>query len=244
MYRLRLTASILGVLTFVYALQSCNDDHDSTYLWQPTALVTVRPATDDGGFTLQLDDKTTLYPSNMKNSPYGDKEVRALVNYVDESGRGDVRSVRINWMDSIRTKNTTPSLGLDNDAYYGNDPIEIVKDWVTVAEDGYLTLRIRTRWGHRHIPHYIYLLTGVNPDNPYELELRHNAQGDVGGMFGDALVAFNLNDLPRSEGDNVKIKVNWKSFSGKKSAEFSLQLRSKAQNVESFEGITYNQWVK
>ena len=244
MYRLRLAASILGVLTFVYALQSCNDDYDSAYLWQPPAVVTVRPATDNSGFTLQLDDKTTLYPSNMKNSPYGDKEVRALVNYVEESGRGDVRSVRINWMDSIRTKNTNPSLGLDNDTYYGNDPIEIVKDWVTVAEDGYLTLRIRTRWGYRHTPHYIYLLTGVNPDNPYELELRHNAQGDTGGMLGDALVAFNLNDLPRSEGDNVKIKVNWKSFSGKKSAEFSLQLRSKVQNIESFEDITYNQWVK
>ena len=30
---------------------------------------------------LQLDDKTTLLPTNMTKSPYGEKEVRALVNY-------------------------------------------------------------------------------------------------------------------------------------------------------------------
>jgi hypothetical protein len=77
--------------------------------------------------------------------------------------------------------------------------------------------------------HYINLLTGVNPNDPYEVELRHDANGDIGGSMGDALIAFNLNDLPRKDGQNVKLKLNWKSFNGPKSAEFELYLRPQEQ---------------
>lgn len=229
MKRFRLTTYVFGILVPVCALQSCvDDDDDSMTLRRPTALVTVCP-TDGGAFTLQLDNTTTLYPSNMKSSPFGNKEVRALVNYTDDGNGGNVRNVHINWMDSIRTKKPVPSLGTENDALYGNDAIEIVKDWVTIAEDGYLTLRIRTQWGKANNKHYINLLTGVNPDNPYELELRHDAKGDIGGSMSDALIAFNLNDLPSKDKQNVKLKLNWKSFSGKKSAEFDLYLRPQKQ---------------
>lgn len=229
MNRFRLITYVLGLLALTCALQSCvNDDDDSMALRRPTALVTVCP-TDGGAFTLQLDNTTTLYPSNMKSSPFGNKEVRALVNYTDDGNKGDVRNVHINWIDSIRTKKTVPNLGTENNTQYGNDAIEIVKDWVTIAEDGYLTLRIRTLWGKTNNKHYVNLLTGVNPDNPYELELRHDAKGDIGGSMGDALIAFNLNDLPRKDKQNVKLKLNWKSFNGNKSAEFDLYLRPQKQ---------------
>lgn len=243
MKRLSFWAYAIILLIPAYVFQSCQDDGDSTYLWRPTALVTVRPAAGNG-FTLQLDDETTLYPSNISVSPYGDKEVRALVNYTDEGGRGDVRSVRINWMDSIRTKKPVPTLGADDDARYGKDAIEIVRDWGTVAEDGYLTLRLRTRWGHRNTPHYVYLVSGVNPDNPYEFELRHDAKGDTEGIMGDALIAFNLNGLPENEGQEIRLKLNWKSFSGKKSAEFDLKLRPVTYKDDSFDDITRNSLIK
>lgn len=243
MKRLRLTAYVLGLLTAGFILQSCDNDDDDWELRRPTALVTVCPQAD-GKFTLQLDNNTTLFPSNMDKSPYGDKEVRALVNYTDNgsSTAGQVRSVHINWIDSIRTKMPVPTLGDENDAKYGKDPIEIVRDWVTVAEDGYLTLRIRTTWGTINTPHYINLLTGVNPDNPYELELRHDAKGDVGGYFADALIAFNLNGLPHTDDKNVKIKLNWQSFSGKKSIEFELYLRP--QGEKEYPVMDHNKLVR
>ena len=127
-------------------------------------------------------------------------------------------------MDSIRTKWPVPYIEEQNDRLYGNDPVEIVRDWVTVAEDGYLTLRIRTLWGDRNVKHHVNLLTGKNADDAFEVELRHNAMGDVRGHVGDALIAFNLNQLPRNGQDAVKLKVHWTSFSGPKSAEFDLQL--------------------
>ena len=58
-------------------------------------------------------------------------------------------------------------------------------------------------------------------ENPYEFTLHHNAKGDVNGTMADALIAFDLNELPR-EGKEIKIKLNWHSFAGMKSTEFVL----------------------
>lgn len=77
----KLLASV-AVLASVMIFQSCLDDDDNDYYRYalPNALVTVKPVADNS-FFMQLDDSTTLLPVNMKNSPYGEKEVRALVNF-------------------------------------------------------------------------------------------------------------------------------------------------------------------
>lgn len=210
------------------SLQSCLDDDDDSYSpYRPTAIVTVCPSSD-GSFRMVLNDSTTLTPTNMSSSPFGNKEVRALVNYSDDPQTYGVQSVRINWIDSIRTKEPVFVKPGDNIPAYGSDPVEIVRDWVTVAEDGYLTLRVRTNWDGSGKPHYFNLLTGNNPENPYELELRHDARGDIHGQSGDALIAFNLNSLPHSSRGPLKFKLNWNSFSGQKSLEFELMMRNES----------------
>lgn len=73
--------------------------------------------------------------------------------------------------------------------------------------------------------HYVNLLVNTNPSNPYELEFRHNASGDTYGREADGLVAFNINNLPDTEGKTVKLKLKWKSFSGNKSTEFDFTTR-------------------
>ena len=208
--------AVATVVATSIGFQSCLDDDDNNayYLRYPNALVTVKEAAD-GAFFLQLDDKTTLLPTNVKTSPFGDKEVRALMNYseVDEASGEYTKAVHINWIDSILTKPIAPDLGEENDKIYGTDPVEIVNDWVTLAEDGYLTLRFRTVWGGSQ-KHFVNLLLGQNPDNPYEVEFRHNAYGDTYGKTDDGLVAFKLDELPDTEGKTVKLKLKWKSFSG------------------------------
>lgn len=222
MKTLRLFFMGVGVLLTSMTFQSCLDDNDTDWSFmRPNALVTVKPVSDKSYF-LQLDDKTTLLPVNSTSSPFGDKEVRALVNYseVDEPSEGYSKAVRINWIDSILTKSIAPDLDIKNDSVYGTDPVEIVNDWVTIAEDGYLTLRFRTNWGYGSKPHFVNLLLSQNPENPYEVVFRHNAYGDVHGNLADGLVAFKLDSLPDTEGKTVKLKLKWKSFSGDKSAEF------------------------
>ena len=217
------------------SLQSCWDDDDNYYYypgWLPNALVTAKTDADNT-FYLQLDDSTTLLPVNMKSSPFGGKEVRALVNFseTDEPGGSFSRVVQINWIDSILTKPIAANLGEKNDSVYGTDPVEMVNDWVTIAEDGYLTLRFRTIWGNTGRAHYVNLISTHNADNPYELEFRHNAYGDVNGGYADGLVAFKLDGLPDTKGQTVKLKLKWRSFSGEKTAEFDYCTRRSVNPV-------------
>lgn len=190
-----------GVLFTSLTFQSCLDDDDYNHGYlTPNALVTVKSVSDNL-FFLQLDDTTTLLPVNITSSPYGNKEVRALVNCreVNEPAEGYSKAVYVNWIDSILTKQIAPDLGVENDSVYGTDPVDMIRDWVTIAEDGYLTLRFRTNWGDRNKAHFVNLLASQDPANPYEVEFRHNAYGDVYGVEGDGLVAFNLGSLPDTE---------------------------------------------
>lgn len=214
--------SALVALAAAAALQSCNDDDDNRNLAYPNALVTLK-TNASGTFFLQLDDSTTVIPTNMKASPYGKKEVRALanINMDAKEPKDHVKSGYVNWLDSILTKNMAPNLGDKNDATYGNDPVELVKDWTTLVEDGYLTLRFRTYFGYgkRHV------LNLIPTGKPYEVELRHNAQGDDRRVVRDGLVAFRLSSLPDTQGKEVELTVKWKSFSGEKSAKFKYRTR-------------------
>lgn len=226
--------SVIGFVLLMM-LPSCINENDSLKLLRPTAVVTVRP-NPNGSFIMQLDNTTQLVPTNMQTSPFGMKEVRALVNYSEgdvSSEDKNIRKVAINWLDSIRTKLPVESLGELDDTKYGNDPVEIVADWVTVAEDGYLTLRIRTLWGVSETPHVLNLVTGTNPDNPYELELRHDAKGDINGHMGDALIAFNLNKLPEAKDNTAQIKLKWKSFTGDKCTQFEIKMHAPEKEIDA-----------
>lgn len=244
MTRQHLLLSIVGVVVLMM-LPSCTNDDDSPELLRPTALVTVCPNAD-GSFIMQLDNATQLVPTNLKTSPFGTKEVRALVNYTETNVSPQdkkVRNVEVNWLDSIRTKLPVETLGKQDEVKYGNDPVEIVQDWVTVTEDGYLTLRIRTLWGSPHATHILNLVTGTNPDDPYELELRHDAKGDKNGRWGDALIAFNLNKLPRGDAGIAKIKLKWKSFTGDKSAKFEIKMRPLKHEIDA-NNIQYSRGIE
>lgn len=216
-----------GILLTMLILPSCLDDDDDVSRLYPNALVTVKEAADETVY-FQLDETTTLLPVNITSHPFDSKEVRALVNYeeVDDSSEEYDQAVRVNWIDSIRTKPMAPNLGEDNDNEYGNDPVEIVSDWVTIAEDGYLTLRFRTMWSQLGITHYVNLISTNNPENPYEVQFKHDANGDVSGRVGDGLVAFRLDQLPDTEGETVKLKLIWDSFNGEKSMEFDYRTRA------------------
>ena len=221
---------IIAALTMP-VLQSCDTDDDYVYSdVYPNAMVTVKK-TAEGGVYLQLDDKTTLLPVNMKHSPYPLDEVRAFVSLRltdDESGKY-TRAAYVNWMDSVLTKFTVPTEGDNDDSKYGSDPIDIVRHWTTVVEDGFITLRVRAPWGDTSKPHYLNLIRGVNENNPYEVELRHDADGDTYGPGRDAVVAFNLKDLPDTGGKTVKLTLRWLSPDGEKTHEFDYCSRPSQQ---------------
>ena len=111
---------MIGILLAGTALQSCSDDNDNAYVYFPSsranALVTVKPQGDDKTVVLQLDDKTTLTPLNMKQSPFGSKEVRALCNIRLAEQQTDKYNMKVyvNWIDSILTKNMAENMAEHN----------------------------------------------------------------------------------------------------------------------------------
>ncbi len=225
MFKLNRWLAAGALLVGVASLQSCLDD-DNGYPYDlliPKAVVTVKPTAADA-FYMQLDDETTLKPVNVTASPFGEKEVRALVNYdvVDDPASPYDQAVYINWIDSLLTKPMAPNLGeAENNAKYGDDAVDILADWVTIVEDGYLTLRFGC-YGNpaSTTAHFVNLVSTNNPDDPYEVEFRHNAYDDIGGQLKVGLVAFRLADLPDTEGQTVKLTLKWKSYGGDKSVTF------------------------
>lgn len=206
------------------SLQSCLDDDDNNgYTRFPNALVTLKTNVADGKFYLQLDDSTTVIPSNIRTAPYGGKELRALANLSIDKNQSEKHTLTayVNWMDTIRTKPMAPDMGAENAKTYGEDPLELVRDWTTIVEDGYLTLRFRTYYGNGKT----HTLNLVKTDKPYEVMLYHDAKGDTGGQIRDGLIAFRLSDLPDTEGKEEYLTLKWKSFSGEKQVKFKYRTR-------------------
>lgn len=174
------------------------------------AVVTVKY--EESRCFLQVEDDVRVYPTNLTKDIFGGKEVRALTKLAlggDERQLVDGQEVGVVWIDSILTKKTLP---YSESADLGNDPITVIGDWLTVAEDGYLTLHIAT--SVTEIPHTVNLVSGSNPENPYELVFHHDAGGDLGGRPIDAVVAFNIKDvLSQAEGE-VELTVRFDSYNG------------------------------
>lgn len=230
-YRKALYFLVAFITLFATAplMQSCDLDGDDYYVVcpsSPNAIVTVKTAADKTVY-LQLDDSTTLYPVNLKEHPFNGKEVRAFVflRETKDSNLPYTKSVYVTSIDSVLTKSTVATQGDKNTEVYGNDPVEIYKDFPTVCEDNYLTLAIGTVWGQPSKAHLVNLVTGINPEDPYEVELRQNAYGDTKGRMGYTTVAFSLKALPKTGGKTVKLKVKFNSFEGEKTAEFDYRTK-------------------
>lgn len=205
------TFAVFAALTAVLSSCAPDDGESVIYAFSPNYLVTVKSA-DDGTCFLQLDERTVFFPDNIKKSPFkGRTRALASLSFTDEA---DVnpreRHGHVFWLDSILTKKTVMSSGTEDALLYGSDPIEIVDSWVTVVEDGYLTLQVAAQFSDAGIPHHINLLTGVDDNDPYVLELRHDAKGDYSGCrTRHGIVAFDISGLPDTGDETVKLTVRY-----------------------------------
>ena len=98
------------------------------------------------------------------------------------------------------------------EATIGTDEgLDVLDDWSTSLEDAFLTIRYSVYWS-KGIMHSLQIVTGVNPDDPYEVQLLHCANGDSPDEKGDAIIAFDLNTLPYTEGSTLTLK--WTTLAG------------------------------
>ena len=86
------------------------------------------------------------------------------------------------------------------------DPVDIVTDWMTSLEDGFLTLHYRTpQSGDKK--HSFALYRSMNVNDRYAYYLVHNADGDKGPV-SEGIVCFDVSYLlPDTEGETVKLSL-------------------------------------
>lgn len=227
--KLNILSFAFAALLSIFLIVSC--DLNDNYSRDPmffTALVTYEDS--ESGVRLQLDDSTSLVTSNLKPGLYDNKTVRALIQYYRENSSSAVKeenTITVVAVDTIRTKPASQDMGELNDSYYGTDKLEIIRDWVTIGEDGYLTLIVRTHRGCQSAVHSVYLVNKGEENGKYNFELRHDADGDVYGMETDGLISFNLNELAPEDRSPVTLHLTWEGFYETKSADFKLTFRKK-----------------
>ena len=98
---------LVGILLGSTVFYSCLDDDDAySEFWRDSvqAIVTVKPLSDNS-YYMQLDDSTTLFPTNSY-VPENLKEIRAFVVYKNDEKKteGYDQSVQLLRMDTLLTK--------------------------------------------------------------------------------------------------------------------------------------------
>ena len=174
-----------------------------------TAIVSVKVSPTDTVY-FQADEQTRLFPLRDRDSFRGLERILCGIRISKETVPNYGYLTEVLWYDSL-DKGTTTSVP----SVAGEDPVEVVSDWMTSCEDGYLTLHYEAWWGERTLPHAFYLVTGLNPDDPYELWLRHDAKGDGRLKKADSLVYFDLQSLPDPGDGSVTLTLKWKNGEGK-----------------------------
>ena len=229
MKRIKTLMLLMVVALTAVSLQSCDDDDDDYYPAFNLATVTLKaPKVDGGKWFMQLDDSTTLEATNIASHPYDNRELRAYIRYNDikdmasapasTSAIQKMYSVNVLTIDTILTKKMDPMV--ENTAEeYGSDPVEVVNSWETVAEDGYMNIRFRTRFGYNG-KHRMTLVHRTDAEDPYTVEFLHNANGDTNGQVADGMVAFRLDESFNKGDKPIVITLKWKSYSGEKTAKF------------------------
>ncbi|MBR6305946.1 MAG: NigD-like N-terminal domain-containing protein [Bacteroidales bacterium] len=207
----------LYILLSVLCVASCSvGEYRGMYDVEPSgdfsgefmAILTVKKSTQDTVF-FQLNDSTTIYPAN-----YQDKYTRMervfcdIVAWNKPTGSYDY-SCSVEWAESIEEGSVVPA-----GSPSGKDYIDILDDWMTSVEDGYLTVHYNVLWGLTPTAHGFSVVTGTDPEDPYVLHLRHDARGDTMDEKADGLVCFDINSLPSTEGKYKILTLKWYNLGG------------------------------
>ena len=95
------------------------------------------------------------------------------------------------------------------DSFLATDPVDIVPDWITSLEDGFLTLHYTIASGDKK--HSFGLYRGMG--NPVRFYLVHDADGDTGKALKDGIICFRLpmeNLFPEvGEGETVALTLHY-----------------------------------
>ena len=148
---------------------------------------------------------------NLDPAPQFTRQQRVVANVtIYPTSDGD-HDAAVNWMEPIDEGILTSDASAP-----GTDPLDVnLESWMTGVDDGYLTLDYSAWWGEHPVHHDFRLVSGLDPSDPYCLELRHDANGDERQEFAEGVICFDINSLPDTGDESRQITIKWKNTEGK-----------------------------
>jgi hypothetical protein len=213
---------VFGILVgFLIVLAGCNDDgYSLNDVWIGFGILQKADASSP---SIIMDNKDLLIPvaSNYPGwSEHFDDGDRVLVNYTvigeELESDGTIKNyyVKVNNIDDILMKGVI-DITPENEDSIGNDPIIVQDYWIT---DSLLSFKLKY-WGYS-ATHFLNLVKQPGELNePIELEVRHNANGDDESIPYTAFVSFSLNDLRIEGQDSVEIVFRSTDYDGNEFTE-------------------------
>lgn len=206
---------LMGLLV---AFTSCLDDDDGYSLGDYWIGFGIYKGDGEGAVRLVMDNGYVLIPS-VASGWYHDISDgdRVLVNYTildeDETSSSEERFfVKINDISDVLMKGIM-DITEENEDSIGNDPIIVEDAWIS---DSLLNFRLKY-WGYNKT-HFLNLVKQPGEltadDQPFQLELRHNANDDQESIPYTAYVSFSLNSLRINGLDSVRFEVSASDYDG------------------------------
>ena len=200
------------------------NDAPATSVKDPiSAIVTVKQDAA-GRIFFQLDEDTRVYPVNYDHPYKGLQRIICQISLKEEKSE-----CYIHWMDEIE-QGGGYNLPDTSEGYNGAGNrvgLDILDDWMTSVEDGFLTVHYSAWWGEGKIPHTLILYRSPEEENTFELTLIHFDNGDAALEKGDALIYFDINPLlPDTQGEHTTLTLKWTTLEGA-AASKNFQFRSR-----------------
>ena len=208
---------LMGLLV---AFTSCLDDNDGYSLGDYWVGFGIYKGDGEGVVSLVMDNGIVLIPAASSSpgwsSHFSDGD-RVLVNYtiLDEdisSSSVERYFVKVNNISDVLMKGIMDITEEIEDSI-GNDPIIVEEAWIA---DSLLNFKLKY-WGYNKT-HFLNLVKEPGEltadDQPFQLELRHNANDDQESIAYTAYVSFSLNSLRVNDLDSVRFKVIATDYEG------------------------------
>lgn len=227
---MRKSVGILLLVSALFAAGSCTMQMDDVpdigfeNIKSAYAIFTARQS-DSGVVYLQVNDSTRLYPENMQDEFAGVCRMFGLIRVSGSQFMDYGYRTVVDWSEPIdegKMQAGFPASG-------SGDTIDVLDDWMTSVEDGYLTVHYSTFWGTDPVGHSFSLVRVGDPGNPYRLRLVHYRNGDAAEVEGDGLICFDLRDLPETGGEYVDLVLTWLNGE-EKDAERIFRFRSRSDS--------------
>lgn len=228
----RLCALLLTAIALASGLWGCAPDYDSDIgdfmpdVPVTEAVVTVVPRPGNT-FVMIVDSSTVLSPLHGYKPPFADRETRALatLGFVNgcPSGNGEVTPVLVSSLTAIPEPQIVNASSLSHE--WGRGEITVSSAWPTLLEDGYLTLSVTVSGApDTYAESCFKLVTGIDPSNPADMELRYKPSVTDGDKSSNLILAFNLNNIAGLK-NGTDLTLHWTSPGGPCVLRLPIRLR-------------------